>query len=83
MGRMSTTIAGGSYTAKLMDGPLEGKTISTAFLENGTPQGRIEIRANDRGKRYIHRRSGEISEYADGTGAPAAVDYRYYGAEFS
>jgi len=82
MGRMSTTTAGGTYTAKLVDGPLEGRTISEAFLDNGVPQGRIEIRANDRGKRYIYRRS-EISEYADGTGMPAAVDYRYYGADFS
>jgi len=27
----------GSYTAKLIDGPLEGKTVATAFLESGDP----------------------------------------------
>ncbi|WP_344774799.1 hypothetical protein [Gryllotalpicola kribbensis] len=79
---MGTTTAGETYTAKLLDGPLEGRTIATSFLDGGTPQGRLVLPANDRGKKYVYRRSGEISEFADGTGAPGAVDYRYFGAEF-
>jgi hypothetical protein len=79
---MGTTTAG-TYTAKLTDGPLEGKTLTAAFLESGDPQPRLVIPANDRGKRYVYSRSGSISEFADGTGAPGAVDYRYIGADFS
>jgi hypothetical protein len=82
MGRMGTTTAGGTYTAKLLDGPLEGRTVATTFLDNGVPQARIVLPANDRGKKYVYRRSGEISEFAEGTGAPGAVDYSYLGAEF-
>ncbi|MCL2514420.1 MAG: hypothetical protein FWD85_04035 [Microbacteriaceae bacterium] len=78
---MGTTTAGGTYTAKLIDGPLEGKTLQAA-LDGSEPQGRIEIPANDRGKRYIYRRA-EISEFAPDSGAPSAVDYRYFGADFS
>lgn len=80
---MGTTAAGASYTAKLVDGPLEGKTVSAAFLDDGAPQARIVLRANDRGKSYVYRRNGEISEFAEGTGAPGAVDYHYLGAEFA
>jgi hypothetical protein len=79
---MAMTTAGGTYTAKLLDGPLEGRTIATSFLDSGDPQARLVLRANDRGKKYVYRRSGEISEFAEGTGAPGAVDYRYLGAEF-
>lgn len=79
---MGTTTARGTYTAKLVDGPLEGRTVAANFLDNGDPQGRIVIPANNRGKKYVYRRSGEISEFAEGTGAPGAVDYRYFGAEF-
>ncbi|GAA4166071.1 hypothetical protein GCM10022286_30120 [Gryllotalpicola daejeonensis] len=79
---MGTATAGGTYTAKLLDGPLEGRTVAAKFLDNGTPQGRIVLPANDRGKKYVYRRNGDISEFADGTGAPGAVDYAYFGAEF-
>jgi len=82
MGVMGTATAGGTYTAKLLDGPLEGRTLAASFLDTGDPQGRIVIRANDRGKKYIYRRNGDISEFAEGTGAPGAVDYSYLGAEF-
>lgn len=78
---MGTSTASGTYTAKLVDGPLEGKTLQAA-LDGDAPQGRIAIPANDRGKRYIYRR-GEISEFAADSGAPSAVDYRYFGADFS
>lgn len=76
------TTARGTYTAKLLDGPLEGKTVAANFLDSGDPQGRIVLPANDRGKKYVYRRNGEISEFVDGTGAPGAVDYSYLGAEF-
>jgi hypothetical protein len=82
MSLMGATTASATYTAKLLDGPLEGKTIATGFLESGDPQGRIVIPANNRGKKYVYRRNGEISEFAEGTGAPGVVDYRYLGAEF-
>jgi hypothetical protein len=81
MSLMGTTTASGTYTARLLDGPLEGKTIATSFLGSGDPQGRLVIPGNNRGKKYVYRR-GEISEFADGTGAPGVVDYRYLGAEF-
>ncbi|WP_344753912.1 hypothetical protein [Gryllotalpicola koreensis] len=79
---MSMTTTGGTYTAKLLDGPLEGRTVAMSFLDNGDPQARIVLPANNRGKKYVYRRNGEISEFADGTGVPGAVDYSYYGAEF-
>lgn len=82
MGRMSMTTAGGTYTAKLLDGPLEGRTVATSFLENGDPQARIVLPANNRGKKYVYRRNGEISEFAADTGAPGVVDYSYFGPEF-
>ncbi|WP_245979572.1 hypothetical protein [Gryllotalpicola protaetiae] len=79
---MSMTTARGTYTAKLLDGPLEGRTVAASFLDSGDPQGRIVLPANDRGKKYVYRRNGEISEFVDGTGAPGAVDYSYFGPEF-
>jgi hypothetical protein len=82
MGRMSMTTARETYTAKLLDGPLEGRTVAASFLGDGIPRGRIVLPANDRGKKYVYRRNGDISEFADGTGAPGAVDYNYFGAEF-
>ena len=41
------TSSSGAYTAKLTDGPLEGKTVTTDFLDSGEPQPRIEIPASD------------------------------------
>jgi len=72
---MGTTTA--TYTAKLTDGPLEGKTITTAFLESGDPQPRIEIGA-DSGKRYLYARGAGLEfEGSDSPGRPSAVEYRY------
>jgi len=72
---MGTTTA--TYTAKLTDGPLEGKTITTAFLESGDPQPRIEIRA-DSGKRYLYARGAGLEFEGSGSpGRPSAVEYRY------
>src|SRR5688572_6337445 len=53
------TPAQGTYTAKLTDGPLEGKTVTTEFLESGDPRPRIEIPA-DKGKRYLYARSAGL-----------------------
>ncbi|QDZ16357.1 hypothetical protein [Humibacter ginsenosidimutans] len=69
----------GAYTAKLTDGPLEGKTIATDFLDSGEPQARLEISAPGGGKSYVYTRSGGV-EYASESGdstRPTAVDYRY------
>ena len=70
-----------TYTAKLIDGPLEGKTISTSFLDSGDPQPRLEFPAASGGKRYLYvRGSAAETEYAAGdptASLPSAVAYRY------
>ncbi|KQV06110.1 hypothetical protein [Leifsonia sp. Root112D2] len=79
---MDTSTA--SYTAKLTDGPLEGKTIRTEFLDSGDPRPRIEIPAEGGGKRYLYARAGGV-EYASEdsrSDRPSAVDYRYLEALF-
>ena len=78
------TSSSGAYTAKLTDGPLEGKTNTTGFLDSGEPQPRIEIAAGSGDKRYVYTRAGGM-EYASDTGdseRPTAVDYRYIEAVF-
>jgi hypothetical protein len=65
-----------SYTAKLIDGPLEGKTVATAFLESGDPRPRIELNA-DPGKRYIYSRGAGMEFAAAGDDRPTAVEYRF------
>lgn len=80
---MATT-SFGTYTAKLTDGPLEGKTITTEFLESGDPQPRIEIPADGSSKCYLYARGPGV-EFAseDGSSArPTAVNYRYLEAVF-
>ncbi|MFC6354681.1 hypothetical protein [Luethyella okanaganae] len=73
---MDTSTAG-TYTAKLTDGPLEGKTITTSFLDSGDPQPRLEIPAESGTKRYLYVRGSGI-EFGDASGErPSAVDYRY------
>lgn len=68
----------GSYTAKLIDGPLEGKTVSTHFASDGEPQARIEIPAGS-GKSYLYTRGAglEFDPAGDLTDRPTAVDYRF------
>ncbi|ERK72360.1 MULTISPECIES: hypothetical protein [Leifsonia] len=70
-----------TYTAKLTDGPLEGKTITTEFLPSGDPRPRLEITAAGGGKRYLYIRvSGTDTEYASADAnadRPSAVGYRY------
>lgn len=69
-----------TYTAKLLDGPLEGKTIATAFLDSGEPRPRLEF-AVAPGKRYLYARASDAEvEYASGAEhqpLPSAVAYRY------
>jgi hypothetical protein len=65
-----------SYTAKLIDGPLEGKTVSTAFLDTGDPRPRLELNA-DKGKRYIYTRGAGLEFSADDDDRPTAVEYRF------
>jgi len=75
---MATTT---TYTAKLIDGPLEGKTISTGFLDSGDARPRLEISASAGSKHYLYvRAAGAEVEFAsdDGHGRlPTAVAYRY------
>ena len=66
----------GSYTAKLIDGPLEGKTVATAFLDSGDPRPRLEIHG-DAGKRYIYSRGAGLEFDAPGEERPTAVEYRF------
>ena len=80
---MGTTSLG-TYTAKLTDGPLEGKTITEEFLESGDPRPRIEIRAGSGSKTYLYTRGGGIEFASDDAreGRPSAVEYRYLEAVF-
>ncbi|QAY74672.1 hypothetical protein ET445_16370 [Agromyces protaetiae] len=72
---MDTTSAV-SYTAKLIDGPLEGRTVATAFLDSGDPQARIELNA-DGGKRYVYSRAGGLEFDGADSDRPTAVEYRF------
>jgi hypothetical protein len=70
------TSSASSYTAKLIDGPLEGKTVATAFLETGDPRPRLELNA-DAGKRYIYARGAGLEFSAENDDRPTAVEYRF------
>lgn len=70
------TSATGSYTAKLIDGPLEGRTVATSFLETGDPRPRIELNAEG-GKRYVYSRGAGLEFDGDNSALPTAVDYRF------
>jgi hypothetical protein len=79
---MATT-SSDTYTAKLTDGPLEGKTITVQFLGSGDPQPRIEIPAESGHKGYLYSRTaGREFEQSDHPDRPTAVDYRYLEAVF-
>jgi hypothetical protein len=75
MGLMSTTEG---YTAKLTDGPLEGKTISAHFLESGDPRPSIEIPAGE--KTYVYARAA--GQEFESSNRPSAIDYRYLTTSF-
>ncbi|MDQ0574588.1 hypothetical protein [Agromyces albus] len=66
----------GSYTAKLIDGPLEGKTVATPFLESGDPRPRLELGA-EHGKHYVYSRAAGLEFSADDDDRPTAVEYRF------
>ncbi|WP_136706612.1 hypothetical protein [Agromyces sp. H66] len=70
------TSSASSYTAKLIDGPLEGKTVATAFLESGDPRPRLELNA-EQGKRYIYTRGSGLEFAGDDDDRPTAVEYRF------
>lgn len=76
MACMDTTQARG-YTAKLIDGPLEGTTISTSFMESGDPQPLIEIPAEAGDKRFSYARTAGLEFAGDASERPTAVEYRY------
>ncbi|SFR85515.1 hypothetical protein SAMN05428970_3186 [Agromyces sp. CF514] len=65
-----------SYTAKLIDGPLEGKTVATAFLDSGEPRPRLELSA-EHGKRYVYGRGAGLEFAAENDDRPSAVEYRF------
>ncbi|WP_448809224.1 hypothetical protein [Agromyces bauzanensis] len=65
-----------SYTAMLIDGPLEGKTVATAFLESGDPRPRLELNAEP-GKRYIYTRGAALEFSGEDDERPTAVEYRF------
>ncbi|KQO95376.1 hypothetical protein [Leifsonia sp. Leaf264] len=69
-----------TYTAKLTDGPLEGRTITTEFLEGGDPRPRLEIPGG--AKHYLYVRGGGLEFDGEGTERPTAVEYRYLEAVF-
>ena len=66
----------GTYTAKLIDGPLEGKTVSTGFLHTGDPQPRLEL-SGDAGKKYIYSRGAGLEFETPDDDRPSAVEYRF------
>ncbi|GAA4381170.1 hypothetical protein [Agromyces bauzanensis] len=70
------TSSASSYTAKLIDGPLEGKTVATAFLESGDPRPRLELNA-EQGKRYIYTRAAGLEFAGEDDDRPTAVEYRF------
>jgi hypothetical protein len=68
----------GSYTAKLTDGPLEGRTVRTDFTDDGEPLARLEIPVGS-AKRYLYMRGSGVEYNGEGRNAalPSAVDYRF------
>jgi hypothetical protein len=73
-----TTTEFGSYTAKLTDGPLEGRTVRTEFSQAGEPLAQLEIPAGA-AKRYVYLRGSGVEYNGEGENAalPSAVDYRF------
>ncbi|QHF20754.1 hypothetical protein GTU71_07785 [Rathayibacter sp. VKM Ac-2762] len=66
-----------AYTAKLLDGPLEGKTLRRGYGDDQAPAARLEIPGARAGSRYIYLLAGGL-EHDEGAGAlPTAAAYRY------
>ena len=71
-----------SYSAKFIDGPLEGTTMRVDFTESGDPRPRLEIAADSEEQpstRFVYvRGSGlEFDERQPDRERPSAVEYRY------
>ncbi|AAT88408.1 hypothetical protein ATY41_10820 [Leifsonia xyli subsp. xyli] len=70
-----------TYTAKLLDGPLEGKTIAMTFLDEDGLRPRLELPSTTAGKRFVYVRAASAEvEFAPGdarTPLPSAAAYRY------
>jgi hypothetical protein len=69
------------YTAKLSDGPLEGKTISVDFLDTGEPKPSIGIPSGGT-KTYIYARTSDVEFDREGSDRPTAVAYRFRTTSF-
>ncbi|MFZ4893139.1 hypothetical protein ACL9RL_01670 [Plantibacter sp. Mn2098] len=69
-----------TYTVKLTDGPLEGKTISAA-LSDGEPTATVDVPSGAAGKIYRYARTAGVE--FDDSGAPSAVNYRFLEAVFT
>lgn len=74
--------SGSSYTAKLTDGPLEGKTISIDFLPSGDVKPSIEVPV-DEGKAYLYVMTGDSEYEEENSDRPTAVGYRYRTTSYS
>ena len=70
-----------TYTAKLTDGPLEGKTLSADFLESGDPRPTVDIVAQG-GKTYVYARTSGQEVESEDSEQPTAVNYRYLTTNF-
>ncbi|KQQ21148.1 hypothetical protein ASF48_11510 [Rathayibacter sp. Leaf299] len=73
--RPSDTLA--AYTAKLADGPLEGKTLRRPYGDDGVPAARVEIPTGRGSSRWVYLLAGSL-EHDEGAGSqPTAAAYRY------
>lgn len=70
-----------SYTVKLTDGPLEGKTIAAQLTDEGSPTPTVDVASGTVGKVYRYART--TGQEYDDSGAPSAVDYRFLEAVFT
>jgi hypothetical protein len=70
-----------TYTAKLTDGPLEGKTLSADFLDSGDPRPTVDIPAQG-GKTYVYARTAGQEFESEDSDRPTAVNYRYLTTNF-
>ena len=80
MGAMSASTTT-TYTAKLTDGPLEGKTMSADFSEAGEPRPTVEIAAQG-GKTYVYARTAGQEFESEDSDRPSAVNYRFLTTNF-
>ena len=80
MGTMSASMTT-TYTAKLTDGPLEGKTMSADFSEAGEPRPTVEIAAQG-GKTYVYARTAGQEFESEDSDRPSAVNYRFLTTNF-